>query len=78
MTVFKLPPWVELQVNIFLTCDEAAMQIKLKGLKAFSTEITEHLDVPSLLKLFDTEPPPGDWRVMTPDEIKEYKRENDE
>jgi hypothetical protein len=73
-----LPIGVELQVNIYLTSDSAGLDLKLSvaGLP-YMPDIPATPDARRLAAALGRDVPDdaNDWRLMTVDEIRQYKKD---
>lgn len=82
MTVFALPEGVEVDLKIYLTgiVEGVAtdMVIRLGGMPSFSDSCTEPVDVETLVKTRELDGLGHGWRVMTREEIADYKRRDAE
>jgi len=85
MAVIKLPEGVEYDLKVYLMGViegvETEIVVTLGGLPAFSDDVLEQVDLLRLVKSQNLDDLGTDWRIMTRDEITEFKvreREADE
>lgn len=82
MTVFAMPEGVEAGLKIFLVgmIEDVETEIVLTvgGFRSFSDSVVSQVNVEALTKTYELDKLGTGWRVMTRDEIADYKkRESD-
>lgn len=82
MGVFKMPDGVELDLKIYLagtvSGQEVETVITLGGLTAFSDGVKDALNVETIVKANNLDALGSGWRIMTRDEIKDYRERQSE
>lgn len=73
--IIEAPEGAEFEVSFFLTSDESGLEIKLAlGGMTILVDFTNKADAGKLAEHFNLDGLASDWRLMTRDEISDYKR----
>lgn len=82
MAIFALPLGSEVAISIYLTgvCDSMPVNIVLTlgGMKKFSDDLLDRINVERLVASYNLYEIGNNWRVMTNEEIFDYKADNKE
>ena len=77
MSLIKMPEGVELDLKIYLVGqvedEEMEIVLTLGGMPAFSDDVHKCVELSHIIKSYKLNDLGSDWRVMTRDEIKDYK-----
>jgi hypothetical protein len=77
MADFKMPEGTELSFLVYLIGtvegNEVEIVITLSGLTVFTDKVNKDLQIEPIIKSYKLDELGTDWRVMTRDEIKDYK-----
>jgi hypothetical protein len=82
MSVFKMPDGVEINLIMYVTGivqeEETDITIIISDLTAFSDDIKSSIDLQHIIKSHNLDTLGTDWRVMTREEIADYKKKERE
>ena len=77
----NLPDGIELSINVYLIGKNSTqMVINIKGFSKFSLDIfnENNIDIESLINLYNLNDFDSDWRVMSREEIRQYKQDKED
>lgn len=82
MTTFRMPEGVELDLKVYLigVVEQVETEIVLTvgGLPAFADSVNETLELHRIIDAYNLNELGTDWRVMSRDEIADFKRRESE
>lgn len=81
MAIIKLPEGVEIDIHVYVTglVDGEVVDtvLSVKGLPAFSDEVNKTAEIDSIIEMYKLNELGTGWRVMTREEINNFKKGED-